>query len=85
MLDEKGRPIEIKPYERNAATDMIEEFMLMANETVAQHFYWQELPFIYRTSDIYSAFFNLSVARSASSARRSMREHSLATPGRIAL
>ncbi len=51
LLDEKGRPIEIKPYERNAATDMIEEFMLMANETVAQHFYWQELPFIYRTHE----------------------------------
>ena len=48
-LDEKGRPVEILPYERNVATDMIEDFMLTANETVAQHFYWQEIPFIYRT------------------------------------
>ncbi len=48
MLDEKGVPREIRPYERNVATRMIEDFMLAANETVAQHFYWQELPFIYR-------------------------------------
>lgn len=51
VLDRDGRPTEIKPYERNAATDMIEEFMLIANETVAQHFYWQELPFVYRTHE----------------------------------
>lgn len=51
VLDSQGRPIEIKPYERNTATKIIEDFMLMANETVAQHFYWLELPFIYRTHD----------------------------------
>lgn len=51
LLDQKGVPISIKPYERNAATKIIEDFMLLANETVAQHFYWMELPFVYRTHD----------------------------------
>ncbi|MGN1204409.1 MAG: ribonuclease R [Lachnospiraceae bacterium] len=47
-LDPLGRPISIEPYERNLANMLIEDFMLAANETVAQHFYWLELPFIYR-------------------------------------
>ncbi|MCI8485022.1 MAG: ribonuclease R [Lachnospiraceae bacterium] len=51
ILDEQGRPIEIKPYERNVATRIIEDFMLIANETVAQDFFWQEIPFVYRTHD----------------------------------
>lgn len=51
MLDKEGHPVEIKAYERNVATDLIEDFMLAANETVAQHFYWQELPFVYRVHD----------------------------------
>lgn len=51
ILDREGHPLEIKPYERNTATKIIEDFMLIANETVAQHFYWQELPFVYRTHD----------------------------------
>ncbi|MGN0305680.1 MAG: ribonuclease R [Lachnospiraceae bacterium] len=52
VLDKEGSPIAIKPYERNTATKIIEEFMLIANETIAQHFFWLELPFVYRTHDI---------------------------------
>lgn len=48
-LNEKGVPIDIKPYERNEATKIIEDFMLIANETVAEDYFWQEMPFIYRT------------------------------------
>lgn len=51
VLDAQGHPIEIKPYERNVATKIIEDFMLIANETVAEHFHWMELPFVYRTHD----------------------------------
>ncbi len=51
ILDASGRPLEIRPYERNVATRMIEDFMLAANETVAQDNYWQELPFVYRTHE----------------------------------
>ena len=51
ILDEEGHPLEVRPYERNTATKIIEDFMLMANETVAQHFYWMEMPFVYRTHD----------------------------------
>lgn len=51
LLDKEGTPLEIKPYERNTATKIIEDFMLLANETVAQHFYWMELPFVYRTHE----------------------------------
>ena len=51
ILDKQGHPVEIKPYERNVATKIIEDFMLIANETVAEHFHWMELPFVYRTHD----------------------------------
>lgn len=51
ILDKKGRPLDIFPYERNSATKIIEDFMLIANETIAENFFWQELPFLYRTHE----------------------------------
>lgn len=51
ILDKEGKPIDIKPYERNTATKIIEDFMLAANETVAQDYFWQEMPFVYRVHD----------------------------------
>ena len=51
LLDKDGHPVSIKPYERNAATKLIEDFMLVANETVAEHFFWLESPFVYRTHE----------------------------------
>ena len=52
ILNQEGEPIDIKPYDRNTATKIIEDFMLIANETIAQHFYWLEMPFVYRTHDV---------------------------------
>lgn len=48
ILDDNGKPIDIKPYERAIANRIIEEFMLVCNETVAEHMYWTKIPFVYR-------------------------------------
>lgn len=51
LLDEAGVPVEIRPHERNTATRIIEDFMLAANETVAEDYYWQAQPFVYRVHE----------------------------------
>lgn len=51
ILDEKGKPIDIQRSERRIADKIIEEFMLVCNETIAERMYWTSLPFIYRTHE----------------------------------
>ena len=51
VLDANENPVEIRPAERRTANRMIEEFMLAANETVAEHFYWMQYPFLYRVHE----------------------------------
>ncbi|MDZ5010540.1 RNB domain-containing ribonuclease, partial [Clostridium perfringens] len=48
ILNDLGKPIDIKPYERAIANRIIEEFMLVCNETIAEHMFWTNLPFVYR-------------------------------------
>lgn len=50
-LNEKGIPISVETAERRVANRIIEEFMLIANETVAEHYYWMETPFVYRVHE----------------------------------
>ena len=47
-LDENENPVSVELEERRTANRLIEEFMLAANETVAEHFFWLNYPFVYR-------------------------------------
>jgi ribonuclease R len=50
-LNDQGIPISVETAERRVANRIIEEFMLIANETVAEHFYWLDVPFVYRVHE----------------------------------
>lgn len=52
VLDENGFAIDVKKYELSFANEIIEQFMLTANETIAERFYWLEAPFIYRVHEV---------------------------------
>lgn len=51
ILNRAGKPVDICAYERNEATRMIEDFMLAANETVAEEYRWRQIPFLYRVHE----------------------------------
>lgn len=51
VLDENGKCIDVHQYETTFANEIIEQFMLTANETIAEKFYWLEAPFIYRVHE----------------------------------
>ena len=51
ILDEQGVPVEIRKEDRRIANKLIEEFMLVTNETVSEQFFWAEIPFLYRVHE----------------------------------
>ncbi len=51
ILDKDGTPLEMRPYDRNVATKIIEDFMLICNQTIAEDYFWQEKPFVYRSHE----------------------------------
>ena len=50
-LDTNGKVVKISRYENTFANEIIEQFMLTANETIAEKFYWLQAPFIYRVHE----------------------------------
>ena len=50
-MDENKNVIDVRPSERRSGNKMIEEFMLIANETVAEQFFYANIPFVYRVHE----------------------------------